>query len=123
MPPSTRIAAGKLRHPIKIMDVLSSQGSLGGISPDNTALFLETWAAVDTLTGGEKFAAAQQVSLITHKITIRWALGINSSQVIFFDDRYYEIQSVQDPDGRRKMLEISCVERADSARNQAGGGS
>ncbi len=116
MPPSTRIQAGQLRHRIKIMDLVNAQGPLGGTSPDNYTLFLETWASVYTLTGAEKYAASQQVSLVTHKITMRYAPGIVSSQIVLFDDKYFEIQTVQDPDGRHKMLELSCIERADSAR-------
>jgi SPP1 family predicted phage head-tail adaptor len=121
MPPSTRIEAGTMRHRIKIMDLRNAQGPLGGTSPDDYSLFLETWASVFTLTGSEKFAAAQQVSLVTHKVTMRYANGIKARQVILFDDKYFEIQTVQDPDGRHKMLELSCIERADSTRNAGGG--
>jgi SPP1 family predicted phage head-tail adaptor len=121
MPPSTRIQAGQLRHRIKIMGLTNVQGPLGGTSPDNYSLFLETWASVSTLTGAEKYAASEQTPLITHKITMRYAPGISSRQIVLFDDKYFEIQYAMDPDGRHKMLELSCIERSDSTRNAAGG--
>lgn len=123
MPPSTRIQAGQLRHRVKIMDLTNAQGPLGGTSTDNTAEFCETWASVYTLIGSEKFAAAQQNSLVTHKITIRYRDGIRARQAVLFDGRYYDIESVLDPDGRKKMLELNCIERNDSSRNAGGGGS
>lgn len=121
MPPSTRIHAGQLRHRIKIMDLTNSQGPLGGTSPGDYSLFLETWASVFTLTGAEKFAASQRGSLVTHKITMRYAVGIKARQVILFDDRYFEIEYPTDPDGRKKILEITCIERGDSTRSAGGG--
>lgn len=114
--PSTRIPAGQLRHWIRICDLSGSQGPLGGTSPQSVTTFLETPASVVTLVGAEKYAASQQVSQVTHRITIRYAIGVNASQIVIFGDKYYEIQAVEDPDGRRKMLELQCIERGDSSR-------
>jgi SPP1 family predicted phage head-tail adaptor len=101
---------------------LSAKDSSGGFDPSAATTFLETWGAVYTLTGRDLVAAQQQVAEVTHKITIRYAPGVESNQVIFFDDRYYEIQTAQDPDGRKKVLELLCIERNDS-RSFDGGGS
>jgi SPP1 family predicted phage head-tail adaptor len=103
------------------MDLTLRQDSSGGVDPSLATQFLETYAAVETLTGRQLFAAQQEVSEVTHKITMRWAPGIVSRQVIFWDDRYFDIQAVQDPDGRRKMLELLCIERNDSRNIQGGG--
>lgn len=123
MPPNTRIAAGDLRHRIKIMDLTNAQSSTGGTSPKNVTLFRECWASVTTLVGADKYAAAQRISEVTHKITIRYADGISSSQVIFFQDKYFEIVDPRDPDGQKIMLEIDCIQRGDSNRFEGGGAS
>lgn len=121
MPPSTRIEAGKLRHRIQIGDLTNAQGALGGTSPADYTPFLVTWASVYSLYGQEKYQASQAVSVVTHKITIRYAEGIVSRQVVLFDDKYFTIDAVHDPDGRHKMLELDCIESGDSARDDTGG--
>jgi SPP1 family predicted phage head-tail adaptor len=105
------------------MDLTNVQGPLGGTSSSSTAEFLETWASVYSLIGTEKYAAAQQNSLVSHKITIRYTPGIFARQKVLFDDRYFDIESVIDPDGKKKMLDLNCIERNDSTRDAGGGGS
>jgi SPP1 family predicted phage head-tail adaptor len=103
------------------MDLTLAQDASGGVDPTLATPFLETWAAVDTLSGRQLVAAQQEVSEVSHKITMRWSPGIVSSQVIFWDDRYFDIQAVQDPDGLRVMLQLLCMERNDSETLEGGG--
>lgn len=116
----THIAAGDLRHVIQIGDVDPQQDSGGATVVDNVTTYTTQRASVETLQGKELFAAQQSNSQVTHKITMRWFPGIVSRQKVWFDGRQYDIESVQNPDGRRKMLVLMCIERNDSVNLAAG---
>lgn len=120
MPLSDRIAAGKLRHRISILEQSSRQDSTGGWTPIDSSILLDSVpASIEALTGRELFSAQQKVSEVTHRITMRFAFGVEAKQYVrWFDerDRFFQIEAIENPDGRRKVLFLLCVERDDSAR-------
>jgi SPP1 family predicted phage head-tail adaptor len=118
--PSTSIRAGELRHRIQIVKPSLAQDTAGGWQIDKNNLFATVWASVEALTGRELYSAQQKVSEVTHKITIRWLAGVKSKMNIWFDNRQFQIENVQNPDERHKKLELLCIERDDSAQEQGG---
>lgn len=114
MPPIKRTPIGEMRHRIQIFTGSTTQDSFGGVSPDVGTLLATTWARVITPQGRALYDAQQKVSLVTHKITMRWASGITVKQYVLFNGKYLTIESVNDPDGQRIYLELLCVERNDS---------
>lgn len=120
MPNSTAIAAGKLRHRISILASNLTADSFGGWVINDASIFAaDVPAAIETLTGRELYSAQEKVSEVTHRITIRWQKGIRANMnVRWFDeeDRFFQIQDVQNPDGRHKVLYLLCIERDDSER-------
>jgi len=120
MPPNTALQAGKLRHRVEIVTPDAQQDSAGGWVIDQTSLFLTVWASVEALSGRELYAAQQQVSEVTHKIVIRWRTGILSSMCVLFEDRFFQIMAILNPDGRHKLLILLCKERDLSALEGGG---
>jgi SPP1 family predicted phage head-tail adaptor len=120
MPLNSRIYAGQLRQQIKIVDLTNSQDSFGGVAIDSATPFATVWAKVDPLSGRELYAAQQKVSEVTHRITIRWMPGITAKQNVWFGDRQFQIQAVENPEELNKILYLLCVERDRSAREQGG---
>jgi SPP1 family predicted phage head-tail adaptor len=120
MPLSSRIHAGRLRHQIKIVDLVLAQDTFGGTQIDSGAVFAVVWAEVLALSGRELEAAQQKVSEVTHRITLRYLPGIVAQQNVWFDDRQFQIEDVEDPDERRKILFLLCIERDNSAREEGG---
>jgi SPP1 family predicted phage head-tail adaptor len=116
MPFSTAIRAGRLRHRIQIVKPKLTQDATGGTVIDDDSLVASVWAAIEPLTGRELYAAQQMVSEVTHKITIRWMDGIKSNMNVRFGGREFQIQSIQNPDERHKVLILLSIERDDSAR-------
>jgi SPP1 family predicted phage head-tail adaptor len=118
--PSARIAAGKLRWQVQILQPTVEQDSSGGVDPLATSTFATVWAAIEALTGRELYAAQQRVSEITHKITIRYMPGVLSLMSVLFDDpgrglpRVFLIADVLNPDETPHLLYLYCVERDDS---------
>lgn len=119
--PSARIAAGKLRWQIQIMQPTNEQSSSGDVDPAATSLFATTWASVESLMGRELYAAQQRVSEVTHKITIRYQPGVLANMSVLFSDpgdgrpRVFQIMAVQNPDETTHMLSLLCVERDNAA--------
>jgi SPP1 family predicted phage head-tail adaptor len=117
----SRISAGDLRQQIKIVDLTNVQDSFGGVAIDSATPFATVWAAVEPLSGRELYTAQQKVSEVTHRITIRWMEGVKARQNVWFNDRQFQIEAVENPEERNIVLYLLCIELDDSAREQGGG--
>lgn len=73
------------------------------------------WGSVRPGSSGERFiSAADQVqATITHTVRIRYRAGLNPKQRLCWDGRFLGIQSVVDPDGRKRELVLLCLEIVD----------
>lgn len=115
----TRIRAGELRHRISIERPNLKQDSFGGTQIGDATVFADRVPArVQTLTGRELYAAQQKVSQVTHLIRIRWLGGVVAKMnVNWYDEgKFFQIEAVENPDGRHKLLDLLCIERDDSSR-------
>src|SRR5579862_9742227 len=114
------LKAGSLRHFITILQPSLAQDAAGGWQDGQGNILAQNVpASIETLSGRELYSAQQKVSEVTHRITIRWQPQISAGMTIsWFDDRqrFFQIQSVENPDGRPIKLDLLCVERDDSAR-------
>lgn len=123
MPPPM-IQAGKLRHRIVISQPTATQDTFGGTQIGQDTVIATVWGSVEALGGRELYAAQQKVSDVTHRITIRWMSGIRALMVCRFEteptgdpllNRFFQIQAVENPDERRHILTLLCIERDNSA--------
>lgn len=107
------------RWRVKIVQPNLTLDSAGGWNPDDATVFAEVWAAVEALSattfGRTVFAAQQESSEVTHRVTIRYLPGVKASMNIWFRDRQFKIQAIVDPDEQQKVLYLLCLERNDSA--------
>ena len=110
--------AGSLRHRINIQTQSSTAGTYGAatITWKDDA---ELWAAIWPLRGTEYYNAQQVESAITHKFRIRYTTLSDENRIspscrIRLGDednaRYFNINSVIDPDERHIYLDIMAVE-------------
>jgi SPP1 family predicted phage head-tail adaptor len=109
------LQAGKLRHRIDLVTLTLVQDTFGGTSILDSVLFATVWARIETLTGRELVAAQQKVSAVTHKVTVRYRPGIKSKMNVSFKGRRFQIEAIENPDERTKMLFLLCIERDESA--------
>jgi head-tail adaptor len=127
MPATNYIQAGKLRQRITILDltvgVAGSQDSFGGIvpGPQPTPIADDLPASIEFVSAKESYSGDQFVSLVTHRVTVRWLPGVRANQSVLFTDaearvRTLQVLAVDNPDERNKMLILSCQERDDSTR-------
>ena len=107
------------RWKVKIVKPNLTRDSFGGTRSDDATVFAEVWAAVEALSatafGKTVYAAQQETSQVTHRVTIRYLDGIKASMLVWFRDRQFQIQAIVDPDEQQKVLFLLCLEREDSA--------
>lgn len=102
--------AGNLRHRVLIEQRQLAQDGRGDPVETWTA-FAEAWAAVEPLSGRERFAARQEGSEVTTRVRLRYLAGVTPEMRLSFAGRLYDIEAVIDPDERHRALVLLCVER------------
>lgn len=116
------LLAGRLRHRIQIVQPTLNQDTTGGFDLRSDNVVLACWASIEAITGVEKFAAHEFTSNISHKVWIRHprssAPPITANMQVWFNTRQFQIESVLNPDERKKVLCLLCLELDDS-QNQA----
>lgn len=103
--------AGKLRKRVTIQTpVAATNGYMEQIVTWSTLTIV--WADVRATSGAERtIGTAQQVqAAITDQVEIRYRSDVTAKQRIKLGDRILDIESVGDPDGRRRKLVLSCRE-------------
>jgi SPP1 family predicted phage head-tail adaptor len=107
------------RWRIKLLQPTRTKDSAGSVNEDDATVFAEVWAAVEALSatafGKKVYSSQQEVSEVTHRVTIRYLPGVKSSMNVGFRDRVFKIQAIVDPDEQQKVLFLLCMERNDSA--------
>lgn len=102
--------AGKLRHFTTIEAPTSGQDKYG--EPiEAWGTFLQVWASREDLAGREFFAAQQTGTEVTTRFRMRYQFGITPTMRINADGVLYDIQSVQDPDGKRRETIVMAKRR------------
>jgi SPP1 family predicted phage head-tail adaptor len=106
---------GRLRHRINIVQVSPTQDSTGGQDLSVDVLYANVWASVEAQSGGDSAnGGGGFVSKTMHQIVMRYLPGIAAKMQVQFNGRQFQIESVQNPDERNKLLILQCVEINDS---------
>ncbi|WP_078382337.1 phage head closure protein [Sutcliffiella halmapala] len=103
--------SGKLNKRITIKENNQIRNRGGGFKPSEEEVILSTWANINTLSGREFWQAQQMEAEVSHKVTIRFRSGIKRSQMVFYQERKFEIQYVFNRDEGNRFLELYCLER------------
>ncbi len=101
--------AGKLRHLVTIEERRDARDDEGAIVPRWGAV-RDAYAQIEGLSGREYFQALSAQSSTSHRVRIRYADGVKPQQRLRLGGRVLNIDSVNDPDGRRKELLLLCTE-------------
>jgi SPP1 family predicted phage head-tail adaptor len=101
---------GWLRHRLAIERMSrSADGSGGAVA--SWAVIATAWGAIEALQGGEDFAADAVQGEARYRITMRYREDIGPADRLRFDERVFEIVSAADPDGRKRRLMCTCIEK------------
>jgi len=104
------VEIGQLRHRIEIGRYTSGIDEWGNPTGPQWQPVVTLWAAVEALAGRMYFEAQQTALQSDHRVTIRYRAGIEPGMRLRHDGREWEIQAVQDRDGRRRWLTLLCKE-------------
>ena len=103
--------AGNLRHQIAIQGRSSTSDGMGGQAYSTWADEIIMWAEIDPPKGREFFASGQTQSETITRVRTRHSTGITPIKRVRFGSRYFDINSVINPDERNRELILMCVER------------
>lgn len=103
--------AGELRHLISIRAPSYAQNSLKD-SVVTYAEVLKCWSSIEPLSGREYWKAARVQAETTHVIKIRYtSVAIDTTNIIVFGNRAFEIESILNTDERNREIVMSCKEK------------
>jgi SPP1 family predicted phage head-tail adaptor len=94
---------GALRRRLVLEGPVATPDGLGGAT-QAFATIAAVWGQVEWLGGGERWRMGRPEQAATHRITLRWRVGVDSSQRLRDGARLYDIRAVADPDGGRRRL-------------------
>jgi SPP1 family predicted phage head-tail adaptor len=90
---STTLAAGRLRHRVRIQNLVSERDSEGVIQHEWVAL-ATVWASVEPISGREFIQSGATQSEVTARITIRHRDDVVANMRIVHRGRVYNIKGV-----------------------------
>lgn len=103
------IAAGHLRHGIRVQSVSSTTDTGGGRVPVWIDYAL-THASITPVSGREQISGGKVQASMTHRITLRWIPGVTAKMRVLFGTRVFNVRAVRNLDERNRWLELLCEE-------------
>lgn len=101
---------GLLRHRVTIQKPISTANDDYGAPIIIWEKVLDTWASVEPLSGREYFDAQQVNADVTHKASMRYQFGIDSTMRILLGSRMLLILEVLNTEERSRELTLMCRE-------------
>lgn len=105
--------AGPLRHRVTLqrldVNATTTRDDHGGIV-EQWEDVRSVWAQVEPIRAVEILRANQVDPRITHRVTMRYQEGIDSSMRVMLGERAFLLLSVIDPEERHKMIEMLAME-------------
>lgn len=105
--------AGKLRHRLTIQEPTDTVGDTYGDATITWSDYATVWGSVTPLRGQEQYQADQVQAGVTHRVTMRYRVGITSKMRISHNGRVLSIMSVIDREDRNIELELMCMEEVE----------
>ena len=98
-----------MRHKIIVQEQASVRNEFG--EPENRwADVVAVRASINPLSGRDFMAARQEQAEITHKVTIRYNLSINTAMRIKYGERVFDILHIIDTWERHREMVLLCKE-------------
>ncbi len=101
--------SGKLRNRVILQSKTVTRNDYG----EETIVWTEKdtlWASIEPLTAREYFQSQQVQSQVTHKITIRYYLGLRTDYRMLWGSRIFNIISMINPEERNREMILLCTE-------------
>ena len=101
--------SGRFRHRLTIQKKSEAPEAIGGTVETWTTDFTR-WGHIRPLSSREVFEADQLQTRQSHMVTLRYASTVSTQHRIVTQSRIFHIMSVKNPDERRRVTELGCME-------------
>lgn len=105
----TPIRIGDLRHRLRFEVMGSQPDGQGGVVTSWTE-FATIWGKLEPKSATERFFSQQTQVIRTHVCTIRYTSGVAPGMRVFFNDRYFQVKGIRQPDEREFFMVIDLME-------------
>jgi SPP1 family predicted phage head-tail adaptor len=106
------LSAGRLKKKIHIYGYKETDNPLGGEKVILTEKS-QAWAEIKPLRGTEFLEYYRDANALQYKVTIRYRKGITEKDILVYQNRQFEINSIININEENVTLEIYCTERKD----------
>lgn len=110
---------GRLDRRIVIQQPVNTKDEYGQETKPTWTTFATPWAKLEDKGGSESYQADQLTASRTTVFTIRWIDGLTEMMRVLYNYRYYDIQSIKNPD-RKRTLEVTTLMVDDPEEVQGG---
>jgi SPP1 family predicted phage head-tail adaptor len=100
---ATKTSVGKRDQRIIIQEGTTSKDEYNQ-DVETWATFATVWAEVKDSPGNEQYQADQLTAVRTTWFNVRYLDGLAEKMRILYDDRYYNIKSIERPDRKRSLI-------------------
>lgn len=102
--------AGQLRHKIALQSPTEVSDGLGGVTVTWSTQH-KCYAEIDPPKGRQFFVAGQKQNEVVQRIRIRYYSSVTPEWRVRFGTRYFDIESIIDPDERNIEQIMMCTEQ------------
>lgn len=108
--------AGTLRHRVRIDQYIETRNSFGE-EVRNWGEFATVWAAVEPLSGRERYEEieAQILAIADHRVRLRYRTGLHHRMRVVWRDRTFDVKHVANVGTRDREIHLLCEEQPDGA--------
>jgi SPP1 family predicted phage head-tail adaptor len=104
-----RARIGDLDQRVALEQPVDTLDEIGGVERVWTNVD-HVWAQVTPLSGREDFTGERELSVITHRVLIRWRPDVTGAMRLRLGERFLSIHAAIDWDERRRFLLLQCEE-------------
>jgi SPP1 family predicted phage head-tail adaptor len=104
-----KFGIGKLRHLITVQQPTEGRGADGSIVP-TWSTYAIIHGSVSPLIGNEYFSSQAVQAGVTHRVRIRPLSDITPKMRLYWDGRYFDINSIIDVEERGREMVLMCTE-------------
>jgi SPP1 family predicted phage head-tail adaptor len=102
--------AGQLRDRITIQRLGRASDGQGGGNLTPATIVANEPAQVLPVSGREALQASAVTAVMSSVVRLRYRSDVSVKHRVIFGARTLQVESVQDPDGRRRELQLFCSE-------------
>lgn len=108
-----RLDPAKLRYKVTIQQLDGTQETTGAPLKSWTD-FTTVWVSIEDLGGQERLIAEQLFAGSNVRLRAWFIDGVKASMRVIYGSRIFDIQEAVDPDGERREIAMTCIERTES---------